>query len=109
LFISNELREGVFGPSTFQSLGDFSRIKLVMKNDLAPQRGLLLGACFIAKGPLSTNNFGRSAYKQTQCEGIHRSYDPGSFGIVTCHEPKGCTNLKSVGDLRRPKVLKNRI
>jgi hypothetical protein len=54
----------------------------------------LLGACFVAEGPLSINNFERSAYKQTQCEGIRRSYDPGSFDIVTCLETKGCTDLK---------------
>jgi hypothetical protein len=57
-------------------------------------KGLLLGACFVAEGPLSRNSFERSAYKQTQREGIRRSYDPGSFGIVTCLETKGCTDLK---------------
>jgi hypothetical protein len=50
---------------------------------------LLLGVCFVAEGPLS-----KLAHKQTQHEGTGRSYDPGSFGIVTCIETKGCTDLK---------------
>jgi hypothetical protein len=54
----------------------------------------LLRACFFAEGPLSRNTFERSAYKQTQREGTRRSYNPESFGIVTCLEPKGCTDLK---------------
>jgi hypothetical protein len=57
-------------------------------------KGLLLGVCFIAEGPLSRNTFERSAYKQTQREGTCQSYDPGSFGIMTCLEMKGCTDLK---------------
>jgi hypothetical protein len=57
-------------------------------------KGLLLGACFVAEGPLSRNNFERSTYKQMQSKGTRRSYDSGSFGIVTCLETKGCTDLK---------------
>jgi hypothetical protein len=56
--------------------------------------GDLLGACFVAEGPLSRNTFERSTYKQTQHEGTRRSYDPRSFGIVTCLETKGFTDLK---------------
>jgi hypothetical protein len=52
-------------------------------------KGLLLGVCFVAEGPLS-----KLAHKQTQHEGTGRSYDPGSFDIVTCIETKGCTDLK---------------
>jgi hypothetical protein len=54
----------------------------------------LLGACFIAEGPLSKNTFGKLAHKQTKQEGTGRSYNSGSFGIVTCLETKGCTDLK---------------
>jgi hypothetical protein len=54
----------------------------------------LLGACFFAEGPLNKNTFGRMTHKQTQHEGTDRSYDPGSFGIMTCLETKGCTDLK---------------
>jgi hypothetical protein len=39
-FLGNELREGVFRTFGFPKLKRlFSRIKLVMKNDLAPRRG----------------------------------------------------------------------
>jgi hypothetical protein len=52
-FLDNELREGVFwtlGSPRLKRL--FSRIKLVTKNDLAPRKGLLLGLCFVAEGPI---------------------------------------------------------
>jgi hypothetical protein len=54
----------------------------------------LLGACFVAEGPLRRNTFERSVYNQTQREGTHRSYYPRSFGIVAHLETKGCTDLK---------------
>jgi hypothetical protein len=54
----------------------------------------VLGACFFAEGPLSKNTFGRTTRKQNQHEGIHRSYDLESFGIMTCLETKGYTDLK---------------
>jgi hypothetical protein len=57
-------------------------------------KGLLLGVFFFTEGPLSRNTFERSAYKQTQREGTCQSYDPGSFGILTCLETKGYTDLK---------------
>jgi hypothetical protein len=57
-------------------------------------KGLLLGACFFAKGPLSKNTFGSMICESTQHEGTSRSYDPESFGIVTSLEMKGCTDLK---------------
>jgi hypothetical protein len=55
---------------------------------------MLLGAFFFAEGTPSKNTFGRTACKQTQHEGIHRSYNPGSFGIMTRLETKGDTDLK---------------
>jgi hypothetical protein len=65
-----------------------------IKDDIGFQQGSLLGACFIAEGPLRRNTFGRSAHKQIQREGTCRSYHPGSFGIATCLETKGYTDLK---------------
>jgi hypothetical protein len=53
-----------------------------------------LGAFFFAEGPLRKNTFGRVICKQTQHEGICRSYDPGSFGMTTRLETKGNTDLK---------------
>ena len=53
-----------------------------------------MGACFVAKGLLSKNIFDKLAHKQTEHEGTGRSYDPGSFGIVTCIETTGYTDLK---------------
>jgi hypothetical protein len=63
-------------------------------NSLKVQKLWMLGGCFVAECPLSRNTFGRSAHKQIQREGTRRSYDPGSFGIATCLETKGCTDLK---------------
>jgi hypothetical protein len=54
----------------------------------------LLGACFVAEGPLRRNTFEGSAYNQTQRKGTHRSYYPRSFGIAARLETKGCTDLK---------------
>jgi len=46
-FLRKELMEGVFWTFGFPKLKRlFSRVKLVTKNDLAPRKGLLLGACF---------------------------------------------------------------
>jgi hypothetical protein len=53
----------------------------------------VLGA-FFAEGPLSKNTFGRTICKQTQHEGICRSYNPGSFDMMTRLETKDITNLK---------------
>jgi hypothetical protein len=50
------------------------------------QTYLLLGACFVAEGPVRRNTFERSTQKQS------RSYHPGSFGIVTRLKTKGGTN-----------------
>jgi hypothetical protein len=49
---------------------------------------MFIGVCFVAEGPVRRNTFGRSTQKQ------RRSYHPGSFGIATRLETKGCTNLK---------------
>jgi hypothetical protein len=55
----------------------------------------LLGAFFFAEGPPSKNTFGRVICKQTQHEGISRSYNPRSFGMTTRLKTKSSTDLKS--------------
>jgi hypothetical protein len=55
----------------------------------------MLGAFFFAEGPPSKNTFGRVICKQTQHEGISRSYKPGSFDMTTRLETKVNTDLKS--------------
>jgi hypothetical protein len=58
-FLDNELREGVF--RTFGFLKPkrlFSRIKLVTKKRSSIAKGLLLGPCFVAEGPVERNSFG---------------------------------------------------
>jgi hypothetical protein len=83
-----------FGPSAFRSLCDFFEDRARHKKRSSTVNGLLLGTCFFTEDPISKNTFGRTAHKQTQHEGTGRSYDPGSFSIVTCLETKGCTDLK---------------
>jgi hypothetical protein len=56
--------------------------------------GLLLGAFFLAEGPPRKNTFGTVICKLTQHEDTSQSYNPGSFGIMTCLETKGCTDIK---------------
>ena len=84
-----------FEPSAFQNLWDFFADRAHYEKRSSTAKGLLLGACCFVEGPLSKDTFGRTARKQTQHEGIHRSYDLGSFGIMTCLVTKGCTNLKT--------------
>jgi hypothetical protein len=55
---------------------------------------IVLGAFFFVEGPLSKNTFDRTICKQTQHEGICRSYNPESFGMTTRLEMKGSTDLK---------------
>jgi hypothetical protein len=54
----------------------------------------LLGACFITEGPPSKNTFDSMKCELTRHEGTSRSYNPESFGIMTCHETNGGTDLK---------------
>ena len=53
-----------------------------------------MGAFFFAEGPPSKNTFGSVIYELTWHEGTSRSYNPGSFGIMTSLETKGCIDLK---------------
>ena len=83
-----------FGPSAFRSLGNIFTDQAHYEKQSSTAKGLLLGVCFVAEGPLRRNTFERLAYNQTQREGTHRSYYPRSFGIVARLETKGCTDLK---------------
>jgi hypothetical protein len=76
------------GPSAFRSLGDFFTDQARYEKRSSTAKGLLLGVCFVAEGPVRRNTFGRLAQK------YRRSYLPGSFGITTRLETKGCTDLK---------------
>ena len=59
LIVSRQRAQGrcFSGSSASRSLEDFSRIKLVTKNDLAPRKGLLLGLCFVAEGLQGRSGF----------------------------------------------------
>jgi hypothetical protein len=72
-FLDNELRKGVFGPSAFRSLKEFFTGRARYEKRSGTVKGLLLGVCFFAEGPVRRNTFGRP--KQEQC----RSYQSGSF------------------------------
>jgi hypothetical protein len=91
-FSAMSLRKVFFGPSAFLSLGQFFTDQARYEKRSSTAKELLLGVCFVAEGPVRRNTFGRSTQKQP------RSYHPGSFGIVTRLETKGCTDLK----MKRP-------
>jgi hypothetical protein len=87
-FSATSSRKVFFGPSAFRSFWDFFTDQARYEKRSSTTKGLLLGACFVAEGPLSK-------LAQTDIAwSTGRSYDPGSFGIVTCLETKGCTDLK---------------
>jgi hypothetical protein len=52
-----------FGPSAFQSLGQFFTDQARYEKRSSTAKGLLLGVCFVAEGPVRRNTFGRSAQK----------------------------------------------
>ena len=79
-FLSNELREGVFGPSAFRSLRQFFTDQARYEKRSSTTKGLLLGVCFVAEDPKEINTFGRSSKKQ------YRSYHSRSFRIVTSQD-----------------------
>jgi hypothetical protein len=91
-FSATSLGKVFFGPSAFRSLGQFFTDLARFEKRSSTTKGLLLGVCFVVEGPVRRNTFGRSTQKQ------RRSYHPGSFGIVTRLETKGCTDLK----MKRP-------
>jgi hypothetical protein len=62
-----------FGPSAFRSLREFFTGRARYEKRSGTVKGLLLGVCFVAQGPVRRNTSGRS--KQKRC----RSYQSGSF------------------------------
>jgi hypothetical protein len=62
-----------FGPSAFRSLREFFTGRARYEKRSSTVKGLLLGVCFVAEGPIIINTFGR--LEQEQC----RSYQSGSF------------------------------
>jgi hypothetical protein len=78
IVLGNELREGVFGPSAFRSLVQFFTDQARYEKRSSTEKGLLLGVCFVAEGPVRRNTFGRSAWK------LCRNYLIGNFGITSC-------------------------
>jgi hypothetical protein len=52
-----------FGPSTSRSLGQFFTDQARYEKRSIIMKGLLLGVCFVAEGPVRRNTFGRSAQK----------------------------------------------
>jgi hypothetical protein len=52
-----------FGPSAFRSLGQFFTDQARYEKQSSTAKGLLLGVCFVAEGPVRRNTFGRSVRK----------------------------------------------
>jgi hypothetical protein len=52
-----------FGPSAFRSLGVFFTDQAHYEKRSSTAKGLMLGVCFIAEGPVRRNTFERSAQK----------------------------------------------
>jgi hypothetical protein len=49
-----------FGPSAFRSLREFFTGRARYEKRFGTVKGLLLGVCFVAEGPIRINTFGRS-------------------------------------------------
>jgi hypothetical protein len=64
-----------FGPLAFRSIKEFFTGRARYEKRSGTVKGLLLGVCFVAEGPVRRNIFGRQ--EQEQC----RSYQSGSFVI----------------------------
>jgi hypothetical protein len=79
-----------------QSKWSFGATSVAYLGHVISADGVAIGVFFFVEGPLSKNTFGRTICKETQvyAEGICRSYNPGSFGMMTRLETKGNTNLK---------------
>jgi hypothetical protein len=62
-----------FGPSAFRSLREFFAGRARYEKRSGTVKGLLLGVCFIAEGPIRRNTFGRLTQR--------RSYQSESFEV----------------------------
>jgi hypothetical protein len=60
-----------FGPSAFRSLGEFFTDRARHEKQSGTVKGLLLGVCFVAEGPIRRNTFGRLTQSRSyQSEGF---------------------------------------
>jgi hypothetical protein len=57
-FSATSLGKVFFGPSAFQSLGQFFTDQARYEKRSSTTKGLLLGVCFVAEGPVRRNTFG---------------------------------------------------
>jgi hypothetical protein len=62
-----------FGPSAFRSLRDFFADQARYEKRSSTAKGLLLGVCFVAEGPIRRSIFGRLTQS--------RSYQSEGFGV----------------------------
>ena len=72
-FLDNELREGVFRTFGIPKPKRIFYGSSSLRKTIGTVKGLLLGVCFVAEGPVRRNTFGR--LKQERC----RNYQSGSF------------------------------
>jgi hypothetical protein len=54
-----------FGPSAFRCLREFFTCRACYKKRSGTVKGLLLGACFVAEGPITRNTFRRLAQSRS--------------------------------------------
>jgi hypothetical protein len=81
-----------FGPSLFRSLRVFFIGRARHEKRPGTVKGLLLGVCFVAEGPIRRNTFGRQAQSRSyQLEGfrvhfhLHRHKDEmTNLSMITC-------------------------
>ena len=64
-FLGNELREGIFWTFGILKPWNFFTDQARYEKQSSTVKGLLLGVCFVAEGPLRRTTFERSAYKKT--------------------------------------------
>jgi hypothetical protein len=65
-FLTTSSGKVFFGPSVFRSLREFFTGRARYEKRSGTVKGLLLGVCFVAEGPIRINTFGRSTQKQSQ-------------------------------------------
>jgi hypothetical protein len=73
----------VFSDLQLSEAFEFFADRACYEKQSSTAKGLLLGAFFSAEGPLSKNTFSKAICKQAQYEGLCRSCNQGSFGMMT--------------------------
>jgi hypothetical protein len=105
-----------FGPSAFRTLGQFFTDQVRYEKRSSTTKGLLLGVCFVAEGPVRRNTFGRSTQEATpklpsrelrhsdtpSDEGLHRLKDENTdrpmiicVMIVTSYKGHECKSTQA--------------